>query len=55
MMIVKCGEKRDWPLMAINVRAGMQVNSAEAGDSGKDVPARPDLIAHAAPWNLAEQ
>jgi len=36
MMIVKCGEKRDWPLMAINVRAGMQVNSAEAGDSGKE-------------------
>jgi hypothetical protein len=26
MMIVKCGEKRDWQLMAINVRAGMQVN-----------------------------
>jgi hypothetical protein len=26
MMIVKCGGKRDWQLMAINVRAGMQVN-----------------------------
>jgi hypothetical protein len=36
MMIVKCGGKRDWQLMAINVRAGMQVNSAEAGDSGKE-------------------
>ena len=55
MMIVKCGEKRDWPLMAINVRAGMQVNCAEPATAEKNVPARPDLIAHAAPWNLAEQ
>ena len=36
MMIVKCGGKRDWQLMAINVRAGMQVNLCEAGDSGKE-------------------
>ena len=46
----------DGQLMAINVSGGMQVSLCGSRRWGKRMCRRDrDLIAHAAPWNLAEQ